>query len=118
MTPLSRQLAGPGIELRAAPDLVIAVLQRRACIRQQTSEALLPLQQRRRTDRVAIEMEEVKHEEDERVGVARIRGCLNQVERGLPIRPDTAKLAVDIRLLYRQDRHGRGYGRVLVRPVQ
>jgi hypothetical protein len=80
MMPSQRQLAGPGIELRAAPDLVIAVLQRRARIRQKASEAFLPLQQRRRTDRVAIEIEEVEYEEDERGGVVGIRCCLNQAE--------------------------------------
>src|SRR5271156_1435879 len=38
---LQRQFAGPGVELRAPSDLMIAELQRRAGIRQQISKTLL-----------------------------------------------------------------------------
>src|SRR5271156_1773769 len=40
---LQRQFAGPDIELRAASNLVIAVLQRRSGVREQISKALLSL---------------------------------------------------------------------------
>jgi hypothetical protein len=65
------------------------------------SEALLSLTQRRRADHLAIEVEEVEQKEDEGIGVARIRGRLNQAERCLPIRAYATKLAIEIRLLCR-----------------
>ena len=98
-------------------ELVIAVLQRRACIRQQTSKALLSLHQRPRADRFAIEIEKIEQKEYEGIGVARIRGQLDQTERGFPIRSNAAEFAIEICLLDRENRQCRGDGRVFVRPV-
>jgi hypothetical protein len=50
--------------------------------------------------------------------VARIRGSLDQAERGLPIGGNAAKLAIEISLLCWQSGHRRGYGTVFVRPVE
>src|SRR4029077_5813594 len=80
-----RQPAGPRIELRALPDLVIAVLQGRTSFRQQISKSLLSLTQRRGADHLAVEVQQIKQEEDESGGVARIRSRLDQAERGLPV---------------------------------
>jgi len=93
-------------------------LQGRGDGRQKISKTLLSLRYRRRTDHLTIEVEEVEQEEDESVGVARIRSRLDQAERGLPISGNAAELAIKISLLYRQNRPCRGYSRVFVRPVQ
>ena len=58
--------------------------------RQKISKTLLSLSYRRRTDHLAIEVEEVEQEEDESVGVARIRSRLDQAERGLFISGNAA----------------------------
>jgi hypothetical protein len=89
-------------------------------------EVLDMLVQRRRDARAALRLmrkilkkvEEVEQEKDESRGIARIRGRLDHAERGLPIWGNAAKLAIEIRLLCWQTRQGRGYGRILVRPVQ
>src|SRR5438105_2644475 len=47
-----------------ARDLVIAELQRRAGSRQQTSEPLLPVPKRCRSERLAVQIEQVEQEED------------------------------------------------------
>jgi hypothetical protein len=53
-------------------------------------QKILSLSYRRRTDHLAIEVEEVEQEEDESVGVARIRSRLDQAERGLHISGNAA----------------------------
>jgi hypothetical protein len=80
--PLQLQGAGMVVEGPAAPDLMIAVLQRRAGVRQQFVEALLPLRKRPRADGLVIEVQEVEQEKDQGLGVARVGRGLNQAERG------------------------------------
>src|SRR5207244_2090999 len=84
-------------------------------------EALLSLTQRRRADHLAIEVEEVEQEEDEGAGVAKVRSCLNDAKRGLPVRTNAAELPIEIRLLCRQNRHALATGEYLCvqsRPVR
>ena len=69
------------VESPPAPDLVIAEMQRRACIRQQNAQALLALPKWHRGNRLAIEMEEVEQEKDESAAVAGVRCVLDQAER-------------------------------------
>ena len=69
---------------------MLPVLQGRGDGRQKISKTLLSLSYRRRADRLAIDVEKVEQEEDESVGVARIRSRLDQAERRLPISGDAA----------------------------
>ncbi len=59
----------------AVPDLVM-VVQGRTRIRQQRGEARLALNQRPHTQIFAVEVQKIEQEEDQPVGVARIRGVL------------------------------------------
>jgi hypothetical protein len=43
-------------------------------------------------------VEEIEQEKDESAAVTRVRGVLDQAERGGAIRPDAAQLAVEIGL--------------------
>ena len=63
--PFHFQSAGMVVERPAAPDLVIAEMQRRARARQQRAQALFPFRNRHRGDRFAIEVEEIEQEKDE-----------------------------------------------------
>src|SRR5580700_808630 len=89
---------------RRASDLVIAELQRQACVRQKLPKALLPLVDRLRADSLAVEMEKVKQEEDKRLVIPRVRCVLDQIEGGGAVGPDAAQLPVEIGLLGRERR--------------
>jgi hypothetical protein len=53
-------------------------------------------------DRFVIEVEEIEQEEDKKAAVTRVRGILDQAERGGAIRPDAAQLAIEIGLSRRK----------------
>jgi hypothetical protein len=95
-------------KIPGAPNLMIAVLQQRRYIRQQLSKVLLPLQQRRRVGDLSVEVKQIEQEEDEVIGIADIRR-LHQTERTRAVGPNSAKLAIKIRLLGTESgycRHG------------
>jgi hypothetical protein len=73
-------------------------LQRRARIRQERMEPLLPLFERVRADGFAIELEEVEQKEDQVFRVARVRRGLEEAERGCAILLNAAQLPVEIGL--------------------
>jgi hypothetical protein len=102
----------------AAPDLVVAELQRRTCLRQKLPKPLLPLLDRLRTDSLAVEMQQVEQEKDECLAVPGVRCILDQAEGGRAVRPDAAQFPVEIGLLGRERRYRRRYGRVFMRPVK
>ncbi len=54
----------------AATDLVIAVLKRRARLRQQCTKMFLPLLDRLRTDSFVIEVKKVEQEKDKSIAMA------------------------------------------------
>jgi hypothetical protein len=60
--PLHFQSAGMVVERPPAPDLVIAEMQRRSCTRQQGAKTFFPPGNRHRSDRFAIEVEEIERE--------------------------------------------------------
>jgi hypothetical protein len=86
----SFQLQATGILIKglAAPDLVIAEVQRRARTRKQLAEALLAFRKRPRADGLAIEVQEIEQEKDQGLGVARIGRGLDQAEGGRAVGPD------------------------------
>ena len=71
----------------AMPDLVIAIVQGRVCIRQQFGEPRLALDERPRIEILAVEVQKIEQEEDQRGRVAAIRGELDDVEGGVPSGP-------------------------------
>jgi hypothetical protein len=77
---------------------MIAVLQGRACSRQERAKAYFPLLERARADGFPIEVEEVEQEKGKSVGVARVRRRLDQAERGRAIGSDAAQLPIEISL--------------------
>src|SRR5207302_10935288 len=86
--PFHFQGAGMIVDSPPASDLVIADMQRRASTRQQGAKTFFPLRNRHRGDRFTIEVEEIEQEKDESAAVARVRGVLDQAERGGASGPD------------------------------
>ena len=71
----------------AMPDLVIAIVQGRVCIRQQFGEPRLALDERPRIEILAVEVQKIEQEEDECSGIA-AAGCqLDRAERGDAVGP-------------------------------
>jgi hypothetical protein len=95
---LERHGAGLFVKFPAVPDLVIAVMQRRARIRQQSCKTRLALNQRPRAEILAVEMEKIEEEEDERGGVAAVGRRLDHAERGDAVGAHAAQFAVEIGL--------------------
>jgi hypothetical protein len=93
-------------------------LQPRDRIRHQLAQAFLALDQRRRADRLAIEMEQIEQKEGERVGIAAIGRGLDQAEGVRSIRAHPAQLAVETSLRRRQGGQCRGNRRVFVCPIE
>jgi hypothetical protein len=106
------------VESPAAPDLMITELERRTRARQQRAKALALFLERPRADGLAVEMEEVKREKDERIAVPCVRCILDQAERARAIGTDTAQLAIEISLPCRERCNRYGDGRVFVGPVK
>jgi hypothetical protein len=88
---------------------VIAVLKRRVRTRQQILEPFFSFAKQRCADHLAIEVEKVEQKEDQGIGVARIRGRLDQAERRLPVRANAAELPVEVGLSRRQSGHSPAY---------
>jgi hypothetical protein len=70
---------GAGAVVKGLPvaDLVIAVVQRRACLQKERLKALLPIPKMQRVDGFAIEVEEIKQEKHQSVAVAAVRCILD-----------------------------------------
>jgi hypothetical protein len=62
--------------------LVIAEVQRRACLRQQAGETLLALDHGQANEILAVEVQQIKQEEHEAGGVSRVGRQLDHGERG------------------------------------
>jgi hypothetical protein len=86
----------------AAPDLMITVLQRWRCIREQRGEARLALDERPRHEIFAVDVKKIEQKEHERGGVADIRCQLDHAERNA-VGAHAAQLAIEISLA-RSDR--------------
>jgi hypothetical protein len=82
----------------AAPDLAIAVLQGRRCIREQRGQARLTIDERPRHQILAVDVEKIEQEEHETGGVAGIGCQLDHAERGDAVGAHAAQLAVEIGL--------------------
>jgi hypothetical protein len=95
------------VEGLAVSDLVIAEVQGRACIRQQPAQAFLAFHKRHRSDRFAIEVEEIEQEKDESAAVTGVRCVLNQAEGRGSVGANAAQLPVEIGLPGRERRNRR-----------
>ena len=97
---------------------MVAEMQRRCSIREQSAEPLLALDQRPRPEIFAVEMEKIEQEESERRRVAAIRSELDDVEGGDAVEADTTQFAVEIGLARIERRHGFCDRRVFMGPVK
>lgn len=100
----------------AVIDLMIVVSQSGGSIDQEGFEAFLPVDRRQRHEGLAVQVEQVEGEEDQR-GVAMLVRVLDQVEGCPAIREHTAEFAVEVGGVRRERRQGLGQRGVLVRPV-
>lgn len=69
------------MKFRAAPDLMIAILQGRVGIREQPGKARLAIDERPRHQILALEVQKIEQEEHEAGGVAGIRSQLEALSR-------------------------------------
>ena len=106
------------MEPAAMPDLVIAIVQGRVCIRQQFGEPRLALDERPRIEILAVEVQKIEQEEDERGGVAAVGRRLDHANGGDAVGTDAAQFAVEIGLLGAKRRDVGGDLRIFVRPVK
>jgi hypothetical protein len=72
------------------PDLVIAVVQGRRCIREQLGQPRLALDERPGAQILAVEVQKIEQEEDERRGIAAVGRQLDHTERGDAVGADAA----------------------------
>jgi hypothetical protein len=97
-------------------DLVIAIPDRPRHAGEQFLEISLPLDQRQSRQVLAVQVEQIEAEKDERC-VAVFEGILDQVEGGATIGQDTTEFAIQVRSVGRQRGECAGDRRVLIRPV-
>src|SRR5436305_14544069 len=96
--------------------LVIAVLQRRADAAEQLGQAFLAFDQRKRSKWDSIQVEQIKQEKHKRGSIPAVTGGLDHAERSRAVRPNAAKLAIEIRRADRQASARLRDLRVLLRP--
>ena len=103
---------------RPEADLVVAEVQRRACLRQQACEPFFSIDQGSGAEILAVEVEEIEQEEHEAGGVAGVGRHLDHAERGDAVGAHAAEFAVEIGLA-RRERGYRGRDlRIFVGPVK
>ena len=106
------------MEPAAMPDLVIAIVQGRVCIRQQFGEPRLALDERPRIEILAVEVQKIEQEEDERRRVAAVACELVDVERDDAFETHAAHLAVERGLALIERRQAFGDRRIFMRPIE
>src|SRR5438067_2116647 len=74
------------------PPLIIAVVQWRRDVRQQSGEPRLPLDQRQRAEVLTIEMQKVEDKIQQPAGIASVRRGLDHAERGDAVGVDAAEV--------------------------
>jgi hypothetical protein len=103
---------------RSEADLVIAEVQRRACLRQQAGEPFFSIDQGAGAEILAVEVEEIEQEEHEAGGVAGVGRQLDHAERGDAVGAHAAEFAVEIGLARRERRYRRRDLRIFMGPVE
>jgi hypothetical protein len=103
---------------RAEAGLVIAVLQGRSRLRQQTGEPFLAFDQWPCREILAVEVEKIEQEEHKAGGVAGVGRQLDHAERGDAVGADAAQLAVEISLAGGKRRDRPGDLRIFRGPVE
>jgi hypothetical protein len=93
-------------------------MQARRGVREQGSQPLLALDQRARPEIVAVEMEEIEQEEDQRRRIAAVRRELDYIEGGNAAGANAAQFAVEIGLPDIELGDGFGDRRIFMRPVE
>src|SRR5262249_56341585 len=104
------------IKGRALANDMIAVMQAWCSVREQSAEPLLPLAHRPRAEILAVEIEKIEQEEDQRRRVAAVRSELHDVEGGDAVGTNAAEFTVDIGLPRIERSHGFGERRVFGGP--
>jgi hypothetical protein len=104
------------MELRAAPDLVIVISQRFRRTLQQRCQPGFALDQRQGSQILAIQVQQIEEEEDQRslVSIGRV---LDDVKGSPTIREHPAKFPVKVGVPRREPSNGLGDGGVFLCPV-
>ncbi len=107
-------LAKPG----AVADNVLAEPQPRDRLGEQGLQAHLALDERRSRCVLSVQEQEVERKQDEVAGSALVHCGLQATEGSHPIRPDGAKLPVEIGVLHRQSAERRDRRLIAMAPVE
>jgi hypothetical protein len=115
---LEALFAGTLMKCAPAADLVVAVMQGSIGVRQQTRKTFLACGEGPGAEILAVEIEQIEEEEDQRGGVPVVRSELDDVERGNAVGSDAAQFAITIGLAGAKLRHSPGNRRIFVGPVE